>query len=536
MKKMKTKRAILSAVACIVFINLFVNLFVNFAVADTCTITAEDPVYDSTTVDVGTTRSVSATFKCSTGTATATVSFVPDSSSLTAVTDSGASQYESVSISTSGVTKTFYMSASAAGSYGFYLKAMQQDGSSGQTSTNYIQYVNPTSLTMTLTEDPSSPPYYNATSAVGIVASITNQLSSAQTRNLTLWFSSGGSSFSVSGDPLTQTISLAGSATYQAIWNVTLTGLSGTQYAYIRLGDNTQAATITFTLTTTTTETTTTAPAGAGATTTVPATTTTTTIPPVEERHNVTSAAANANTTFTFSRADTLKVQEVTINPKSALSNVGVSVKESSLPSGATAPVAAATGKVYKYVELTKTGYYTDQDLNNAYIKFKVEKSWLTSNSINETTVALYRYYSSAWQKLATEKLSSDASYVYYQATSSGLSVFAVVGEIVGAATTTTGPATTTTVPFSIPETIGGVPTWIIGVIIVVVVVVVVILVLAKRGVIKLPFKLPAKLPFKLPIKLPGRLGGEKEVKEAKEAVREAGKNWKDLYGKYKKK
>jgi hypothetical protein len=139
----------------------------------------------------------------------------------------------------------------------------------------------------------------------------------------------------------------------------------------------------------------------------------------------------------------------------------------------------------------------------------------------------------SNWQKLATEKVSSDATYAYYQASSSGLSVFAIVGEIIGAATTTTGPATTTTSPFGLPEAIGGVPMWAIGIVIVVVVVIVVIFVLAKKRVIELPFKLPSRLPSRLPFKLPGGRGTGKETGGVREAGKEASRSFQDLYKKY---
>lgn len=259
-----------------------------------------------------------------------------------------------------------------------------------------------------------------------------------------------------------------------------------------------------------TTTTTTTTLGGGYTTTTSVTTTTTTTLPPVEERHNVTSAAANTNTTFTFTKSDTLKIQSIIINPKTSLSDVGVSVEESSLPSGASAPVSTTAGKIYKYVKIAKTGSYTDLDLNKIYIKFKVAKSWLTDNNINDATITLYRYYANAWQKLSTEKLSSDTNYFYYQAESAGLSVFAIAGETV--VTTTTAP-TTTTMFFGIPKKIGPIPTWVIGVIVVIIVVIFVIFFLASRGVIELP-----GLAEKLPIK------------------KEAEKPWEKIYKKYKEK
>jgi hypothetical protein len=124
--------------------------------------------------------------------------------------------------------------------------------------------VNTTGLTgdQTLTVTASS-----ITNKFGVVVRIQNSLTTSQTRNLTLYFDTAG--FTVSGDPQSALVTLSSGQT-EKIWNVTV-GSSvsdGTHYAYVRLGDNTAAATYSFTVTSTT------------ATTTVPPTTTTAPILP----------------------------------------------------------------------------------------------------------------------------------------------------------------------------------------------------------------------------------------------------------------
>jgi hypothetical protein len=65
----------------------------------------------------------------------------------------------------------------------------------------------------------------------------------------------------------------------------------------------------------------------------------------------------------------------------------------------------------------------------SAKIKFKVEKSWVVSNNIDENKVFLQRYVNNAWARLTTTMVSSDSSYYYYEADSPGFSTFVITGE-----------------------------------------------------------------------------------------------------------
>ena len=163
-------------------------------------------------------------------------------------------------------------------------------------------------------------------------------------------------------------------------------------------------------------------------TTTIATTTTTTTIPPTEEVVTVTSIKANESASFSISNSDVLKVQNITIKVKNNVTNVKVTVKESSLPSNASLVIATDKGTVYKYLEITKANI-TDDDIENVKIKFKVDKEWTNNNTIDTSTIALYRYANGNWTKLTTRLLSSDNDYHYFEAESSSLSIFAIAGE-----------------------------------------------------------------------------------------------------------
>ena len=92
-------------------------------------------------------------------------------------------------------------------------------------------------------------------------------------------------------------------------------------------------------------------------------------------------------------------------------------------PSGASNPAVS----VYKYMEITSTA--GNSDFSMIKIKFKVPKSWVTSNSVDASTIALYRYVN-GWNKLTTAEASApDSSYYYFEATSPGFSTFAVAAD-----------------------------------------------------------------------------------------------------------
>ncbi|MBI5698502.1 MAG: PGF-pre-PGF domain-containing protein [Thaumarchaeota archaeon] len=149
----------------------------------------------------------------------------------------------------------------------------------------------------------------------------------------------------------------------------------------------------------------------------------------VEVTKTVTTASPTAPAVVSIptDKASTLKVDEVKIEVKETVSNVQVTVKESSLPTGASVAITTTAGSTYKYIDITTN--VASAKVEKAKIKFKVEKSWITANSIASATVALQRYADNKWNKLSTSKVSEDTTYIYYEAESTGLSTFAITGE-----------------------------------------------------------------------------------------------------------
>ena len=89
----------------------------------------------------------------------------------------------------------------------------------------------------------------------------------------------------------------------------------------------------------------------------------------------------------------------------------------------------AAPGTIYRYLEITEENI-TDNDISSVTITFKVEKTWIEGENIDEDTITLERYNAEngEWVSLPTVKVDEDATYVYFSVTSPRLSYFAISG------------------------------------------------------------------------------------------------------------
>ena len=116
-----------------------------------------------------------------------------------------------------------------------------------------------------------------------------------------------------------------------------------------------------------------------------------------------------------------LKVESIEFTTNKDLSNVKLTVtKLASKPESVDAP----TGTVARYLEITKEKL-ENADIASAKIKFKVDKSWLTENNIDEKDVVLLRY-TTKWDELATTKTTSTDTSITYEAETPGFSYFAI--------------------------------------------------------------------------------------------------------------
>jgi len=99
--------------------------------------------------------------------------------------------------------------------------------------------------------------------------------------------------------------------------------------------------------------------------------------------------------------------------------------KLTSLPSA----MQSLESKVFQYLKVDKS-VVKDSNLSSITIKFRVDKAWLTANSIDQNSISLYSYVNGAWEKIATEKTTSDSNYVFYEASPESLGYFGVRGDL----------------------------------------------------------------------------------------------------------
>ncbi len=137
------------------------------------------------------------------------------------------------------------------------------------------------------------------------------------------------------------------------------------------------------------------------------------------------SISTNGTANFSIA-AEELSVTNMEIKASKTVSNVKINVEK--LEKKPVSVLNEPSGIVQQYFEITRSNI-TASDISKVIISFKVEKSWLTSNNVNESTVSLQRYANDMWNKLTTKNISSDATYIYYEAESPGLSTFAITGE-----------------------------------------------------------------------------------------------------------
>jgi len=152
------------------------------------------------------------------------------------------------------------------------------------------------------------------------------------------------------------------------------------------------------------------------------------------EQKSIGTLAAGSSKKIAFLESDTHGITEIEVKVKNRVTNAKIKVDTGSLPSGASLP--STKGSVYKYIEITKVDI-TDNDIENAVIKFKVKKSWLTDKGYGIDAVSLHRYYNKKWEILETKRVGFGTDYYYYSAESSGFSTFAVTAEKAPPAPTT---------------------------------------------------------------------------------------------------
>jgi len=88
-------------------------------------------------------------------------------------------------------------------------------------------------------------------------------------------------------------------------------------------------------------------------------------------------------------------------------------------------------GTVYKNVNIWvgSGGIANSDNIENAVVGFRVDKTWLEENKVDTDSLNLW-YYDDSWSKLETKKLDEDNdTYVYFEAKTPGFGPFVIVAD-----------------------------------------------------------------------------------------------------------
>jgi PGF-pre-PGF domain-containing protein len=149
-------------------------------------------------------------------------------------------------------------------------------------------------------------------------------------------------------------------------------------------------------------------------------------VPPVSETTAPQNVVAGGTGEFSITKEELL-VTKVEVKVKDAVSNAKVTVREASKPAAAPVPITVAQGKVHKYLSITTT--VSAASIEEVKISFSVPKLWFITNDLDHTTTQLVRYKNQAWEELETTLVGSDDGNYLFEATSPGLSTFAVIAK-----------------------------------------------------------------------------------------------------------
>jgi len=137
----------------------------------------------------------------------------------------------------------------------------------------------------------------------------------------------------------------------------------------------------------------------------------------------------NSSVSFSFEQDDNI-VRHINFT---ALNSAGtVATKIEILNNTSTLVSISPPNEVYKNLNIWmgNYGWATEKNMADTTVSFTVEKSWVTDNDIDDTTIALYRYSGDDWDKLVTRKIAEDSNSLYFEAKTLGFSSFSVTGMI----------------------------------------------------------------------------------------------------------
>ena len=144
-------------------------------------------------------------------------------------------------------------------------------------------------------------------------------------------------------------------------------------------------------------------------------------VPPITVKLGTISANVPQVADFTQYNIFVIKVTITTLRD---VRDAEVSIKESI---GKPAWVSEPSGIMYT-VYATITTNIAPSDIGSVIVLFQLPKLWITQNGVDDGTIKLLKT-GSDWHTLSTTRIEADENYAYFEAATSGFSLFVATGE-----------------------------------------------------------------------------------------------------------
>lgn len=127
-------------------------------------------------------------------------------------------------------------------------------------------------------------------------------------------------------------------------------------------------------------------------------------------------------------RAETNDVTGLEFDPKKSFGKTTATIE--SLKNTSSLVPTPPAGKVYRNMNIWvgSSGFSSPENLENAKISFRVNRTWINENNIALSTITLLRFSEEKWNSLPTKQVGEDTKYLYFEAETPGFSPFAITG------------------------------------------------------------------------------------------------------------
>lgn len=117
-------------------------------------------------------------------------------------------------------------------------------------------------------------------------------------------------------------------------------------------------------------------------------------------------------------------VKQIRVRVRNEVQNVEITVtKYSAKPAEVS---VAKTGETYQYLHINAENF--GEDLEQATVEFRAERTWAAGVGLGKNDIAVFRYNETAsrWNELTTTSTGEDTTYYYYDVEVEGFSYFAI--------------------------------------------------------------------------------------------------------------